>query len=111
MQRENKGIHRRQCNYTCDICDNSIPNVYTVGYITLQGLTKMWTSILSLVKDSTLHALNCLKGKCDSCGIDMLITYSNENDQRIDKMMSWKCYKKVIHGQTKACLSNKVLRL
>jgi hypothetical protein len=60
------------------------------------------------IKNSTFNAPNCLKGKCDSCGIDMLITYSNEDDQRIDKMMSLKCYEKVFHGKTRACLDNKV---
>ncbi len=64
-----------------------------------------------LMKDFTFHALNCLKGECDSYGIDMLITCLDEDDQRIDKMMSWKCYEKVIHGKIGANLDNKALRL
>ncbi len=111
MRGESKGIHGKQCNCTCDVCGNSILSVCTTGYTTFQDLIDLWMSIMCPVRDSTFHALNCLKGKCDSCGIDMLITCLNENDQRIDKMMSWKCYEKVIHGKARASLDNKVLRL
>lgn len=71
----------------------------------------MWTSILCLINDFTFHDLKCLKGECDHCGIDMLITCPNEKDKTSEKMVSWKCYKKVIHGKTRACLDNMGLRL
>jgi hypothetical protein len=71
----------------------------------------MWTSILCPESDSTIHDLKCLKGECDHCGIDMLITCLNEKGKRSEKMVSWKCYEKVIHGQTRASLDNIVLKL
>jgi hypothetical protein len=40
----------------------------------------MWTSILCPMKDFTFHAFNYLKGECDSYGIDMLITWPDEDD-------------------------------
>lgn len=41
----------------------------------------------------------------------MLITCSNEEDNASHKLMKWKCYEKVVHGKTRACLDNKVLSL
>ncbi len=80
MWRESKGIHGKQCNCTCDVCGSSILGVFAASYITFQGLTDMWTSILCPMKDFTFHAFNCLKGECDSYGIDMLITWPDEDD-------------------------------
>jgi hypothetical protein len=41
----------------------------------------------------------------------MSITYLDEEDKRNEKMVSWKCYEKIIHGKTRAGLHNMVLRL
>jgi len=41
----------------------------------------------------------------------MLITCPNEKENTSHNLMMWKCYEKVVHGKTRACLKNKVLRL
>jgi hypothetical protein len=111
MWGEGKGIQRRYCNYSYDVCGSNIVGVCVVGYTTFYGLTNMWTSILCLISNSTFHDLKCLKGKCDHCGIDMLITCPNKEDKRSEKIVSRKCYEKMIHGKTRASLDNMVLKL
>jgi hypothetical protein len=111
MRGEGKGIHKRHCSYNYDIYGCNIVGVCANGCTTFQGLMDMWTSILCLINDSTFHDLNYLKGECDHCGIDMLITCPNEENKRREKMVSWKCYEKMIHGKTRAWLDNMVLRL
>jgi hypothetical protein len=41
----------------------------------------------------------------------MLITCPNKKDKKNEKIVSWKCYEKMIHGKTRASLDNMVLRL
>ncbi len=37
----------------------------------------------------------------------MLVTCPIEDNNANDKLMKWKCSKKVVHGKTQACLDNK----
>jgi hypothetical protein len=73
------------CSYNCDVCGNRILGICVANYIAFQGLTDMWTSILSLGSNSTFHDLKCLKRECDNCGIEMSITYLDEEDKRNEK--------------------------
>jgi hypothetical protein len=41
----------------------------------------------------------------------MLITCPNKEDKRNEKIVSQKCYEKMIHGKTRASLDNMVLKL
>ncbi len=90
------------CSYNCDVCGNRILGICVANYIAFQGLTDMWTSILSLASNSTFHDLKCLKRECHNCGIGMSITYLDEEDKRNEK---------IIHGKTRAGLDNMVVRL
>ncbi len=71
----------------------------------------MWVFILCLAKDGTFHNLRCLKGECEDCVINMFMTYHGEENKNNEKLMSWKCYHKVVHGKIGARLDNMVLRL
>jgi hypothetical protein len=107
-----KWVHGEHCNYTYDVCVGSASSACMAGCTKFYGLTNMWMSILCPAsEESTFHSLKCLEGKCDNCGIDMLITYPIEEKKSSKKLMTWKCYEKFIHGRTRARANNKVLRL
>lgn len=112
MRDGTNGVHGKHCNCTCDICVRSIPGVCMARCGIFQGLIDIWTSILCPTKlDAIFHDLKCLEGQCDFCGIDMLVTYPIEKDIGNEKLMSGKCYEKVVHGRTKVGSKNKVLKL
>ncbi len=74
MQGENKGIRGKYCTYKCDVCCNSTLGMCKATSTRFQGLIEMWTSFLCPLEDSTFHNLAYLKGECEDCGIDMLMT-------------------------------------
>jgi hypothetical protein len=72
----------------------------------------MWTSILCPTKPNAIfHDLKCLERQCSLCGTNVLMTYPIEKDIGNEKLMSWKCYEKVVHGKTRVEAKNKVLML
>ncbi len=87
MQGESKRIHRKHCTYECDVCCSSTLGMCKANSTTFQGLIDMWTFVLCPLGDSTFHNLACLKGECEDCGIDMLMTYPGEEGKRSGKMM------------------------
>ncbi len=87
MWGESKWIHGKHCTYKCDVCCNSTLGVCKATCTTVQSLTNMQTFILCPLGDSTFHNLACLKGECEDCGIDMLMTCLGEDDERNGKMM------------------------
>ncbi len=112
MWSENKGVHGKDCSCDRDVCtDNSTPSICKAGCTTFQGLIDMWIFVLCPVEnETTFHDLKCLKGECDNCGINMLLTCLTEQEKMNEKIMRWKCYEKFVHGKTRG-LDNKVLRL
>jgi len=112
MRHGGKGVHMAYCSYKCDAYYNYAPSECKVNYMRFQGLTDMWTSILCPpMKDSTFHDLKCLQGECPDCGIDMLITCPNGEDNASHKLMKCECSEKVVHGKTRVGIDNKVLRV
>jgi hypothetical protein len=107
-----KGVHGEHCNCTCDVCVGSTSSACMVGCTKFYGLINMWMSVLCPIsEESTFHSLKCLEGKCDNCGIDMLITCPIEEEKSNNKLMTWKCCEKFIHGRTRERANNKVLKL
>ncbi len=103
----NQWGHGEHCSCICDVCVGS-----TSSCTKFYGLINMCMPVLCLAsKESTFHSLKCLEGKCDSCGIDMLITYPIEEEKLNNKLMTWKYYEKVVHGKTRVGVDNKILRL
>lgn len=111
MRTGSKGVHGRNCTCGCDICCSNTPGECLADRVQFSGLTDMWSSILCPVEDSIWYNPSCLKGNCEMCGIDMLITCPLEEGINSTRLMQWKCYEKVIHGKTRAGKDNKVLRL
>jgi hypothetical protein len=57
------------------------------------------------------HYPNFLKGKCDYCDIEMLMTCPIKEDKCLSKLMEWKCYELMVHGKIEVGMENKVLKL
>jgi len=66
----------------------------------------MWDFILCLVENSAWHKPNYVKGNCNECGIDMLMTCPMEENNTSTSLMQWKCYEFVIHGKTRVGKDN-----
>ncbi len=63
MRHGSKGVHGTNCKYNCDVCCNSTntSNECKASYMTFQGLTNMWTSIMyPTTGDSTFHDFKIL---------------------------------------------------
>jgi hypothetical protein len=41
----------------------------------------------------------------------MFITYPIEEEKSNNKLMTWKCYEKIVHGKTRVRVDKKILRL
>jgi hypothetical protein len=107
-----KGVQSEHYNYICDVCVGFTSNTCMANCTKFYGLTNMWMSILCpTLEESTFHSLKCLEGRRDNYGIDMFITYPIEEKTSSNKLMTWKCDEKVIHGKTRVGADNKVLRL
>jgi hypothetical protein len=97
-----KEVHDEHFSCTCVVCVGFTSSACVVSCTKFSGLTNMWISVLCpTLQKSTFHSLKCLEGKCVSCGIDMLITYLIEEEKFSNKLMTWKCYEKIVHGKTK----------
>jgi hypothetical protein len=107
-----KGLHGQNCICDCDVCFNVIlGDKCQAKKCQFVGLTNMWDSILCLVENLAWHNPNCVKGNCNECEINMLMTCPMEENNTSTSLMYWKCYELVIHGKTRARKDNKVLRL
>jgi hypothetical protein len=75
MRIGSKGVHGQNCTCDCDVCFNVTPSVVCqVEKRQFVGLTDMWDSILCPMENSAWHNPSCVKGNCNECGIDMLMT-------------------------------------
>ncbi len=99
------------CTCDCDICCSCTLGICKADCTTFQGLIDMWVSLLCPTEDGTFHNFTCLKGECEDCGIDMFMTYLGEENRNSEKLMSWKCYQKIVHRKTRVGLDKTLLRL
>ncbi len=106
-----KGIHGKDCNYSCDVYSSVILGQCIVNLCQLLGTTNMWTYILYLAIDLEKHNFACLEGRCNECGIDAIVTCPLEEDATCEKLMKWKCYVVVFHGKTLVTKDCKMLKL
>jgi hypothetical protein len=111
MQGGVKGVHGKNCDCSCNVCDGGAPGKCMVKFMHFGGLTDLWMSILCPVLKNKWYKLDCLMGWCSECGQEMLMTCPTEVHECSDRLVQWNCYQKVVAGKTKKRKEYKVLRL
>jgi hypothetical protein len=111
MRSRPRGVHGKDCDCKCDVCDGGAPGSFKADCTHFGRLIDFWMSVLCPIDEDGWYKLDCLMGKCDNCGQDMLITCPTELSHTSNKLVQWNCYQKVVAGKTKGGKDYKVLQL
>ena len=109
------------CTCGCEsMCCNPVSRSGTaVGVVICQSVhhtysrnTHLWETALCPIPSGTnWHALECIKGDCESCGFQLVPLCEMEVDPANEKELEWRKFEMVIAGKTKTGDPKKVIRL
>ena len=111
MQIGPRGVHGKDCDCRCNICDGGVLGNCKADCAHFGRLSDIRMSILCSIAKDGWYKLDYLMGKCNDYGQDMLMTCLMELSHKSNKLVQWNCYQKVAVGKTKGGRDYKVLWL
>ncbi len=94
-----KGHSWENCSYFYDVCRHLVIGQCMIEHCQFSGLTNMLIYILCFAPKVQRHNIACLEGRCNDCGIEVLVMCPIEEDATCTKLMQLKCYEYYIHGK------------